>query len=550
MNETMEAAGIVGSWFGQQAGFRGVDFPVSADAPGDGNAVVFVSGQDRPGNVNLPPITGPTLAVLPNPADSRGSLLLVAGRDAGETLAAAQVLTLGARVLGAPVLGGELASVIAPELPFRKPYDAPAWIATDRPVKFGELVDASDLQATGFVPGALRVPFRTAPDLYTWRDRGFPMQLRFRAPPGPIVDLAVSRLDVGIDGLYLASIPLADDSPRTASWLSRVFSPGAAHPSSWVEIPAYDVAGQDDLQFLFDTRPLHRGDCAAIPQDLRMSVDPDSTLDLSRAYRFAAMPNLAYFVNSGFPFTRMADLSETVVVLPDRAAPIEVQAFLGLMGRFGAITGTPVTKLSVVRPGGVQAIGNRDVLLIGATAGLGDALSLLNGSPYRVDGNRLQIELGSTLDSVRGWFGDRAESDRTRATAKLATTVDSGASALVSVQSPLHAGRTVVALLGASPDSVEGLVTILRHADQARLIQGDLSLAAAGLVTSYRVGDVFTIGSLPFWLYPSWLLRTAPLTIVALMVVGCALLAVSYARMLRRRAAARDAARPIGPGLW
>ena len=29
-------------------------------------------------------------------------------------------------------------------------------------------------------------------------------------------------------------------------------------------------------------QPLHRGDCVAIPSDLRMSVDPESTIDLSR----------------------------------------------------------------------------------------------------------------------------------------------------------------------------------------------------------------------------------------------------------------------------
>ncbi len=539
LSETLQAAGIVASWFGQQAGLRGMSFPVSAAAPAEGNAVVFANGQDRPGNVDLPPIAGPTLAVLPNPADPSSSLLLVAGRDTGEILAAAQALTLGARALG-----GETARVTAPGLPLREPYDAPAWIATDRPVAFGELVGASDLQAAGFAPGALLVPFRTAPDLYTWRNRGFPMELRFRAPPGPIVDLAVSRLDVGINDRYLASLPLTNEPSRAASWFSRVFHPGAAHPSFWVDIPPTTLSGRNNLQFSFDTRPLHRGDCAAIPQDMRMAVDPDSTLDLSRAYRFAQMPNLAYFVSAGFPFTRMADLAETVVILPDRVTPVELQAFLDLMGRFGAITGTPGSKLSVMRPGGVTEVGDRDVLLVGVTSGLGGALSLLSGSPYRVDGDSVRVELGAALDGVRRWFSDPTGPDRKRAAAKLAVTVGKGAAVLIGAQSPLHAGRTVVAMLGGSPASVGVLAAVLRDPKQALLIQGDMSLAAAGVVTSYRAGDTFRLGSLPFWLYPLWLLQDSPLAVAAILTVGCGLLAVISAGMLRRRAAARGAFAP------
>ncbi len=107
------------------------------------------------------------------------------------------------------------------------------------------------------------------------------MELRYRAPPGPIEDLRVSRLDVGINDLYLASLPLANDPSHDMSWFARLLNFGATPPASRVDVPNYEVFGQNDLQFFFDTRPLHRGDCVAIPQDVRMAVDPDSTIDLS-----------------------------------------------------------------------------------------------------------------------------------------------------------------------------------------------------------------------------------------------------------------------------
>lgn len=533
-NESLQSAGIVSSWFGQLADFRGATFPVVNDAPSEGNAVIIVTGTDRPANVTLPPLNGPTLAVVPNPNDPTSSLLVVAGRTGQEAISAATSLTLGSRTLS-----GDASTVVNPEVPKRVAYDAPAWIPSDRAVKFGELVDASELQGTGYVPGTMRVPFRTAPDLYTWHNRAFPMELRYRAPPGPIEDLAVSRLDIGINDLYLASLPLASEPSRTASWFSRLFNFGVTQPTSRVDVPVYNVFGQNDLQFFFDTRPLHRGDCVAIPQDVRMAVDPDSTFDISGAYRFAQLPNLAYFVSSGFPFTRMADLSETAVVLPQQPNAVEIGAYLDMMGRIGSLTGYPVIRHVVVRPDALNSVSDRNLLVMGTIARLGPAADLLKNSPYQVNGNRLTVGLTGGLDSVRRLFGDSAREDRTRAATVLNASAGTDTAAMVGAQSPLNGGRSVVALLGGSAPAVEAIVTTLRDADQAPLIQGDLSLLSAGRFTSYRVGAEYTSGVLPFWLYPSWYLRDSPLGIVGVMIIGCLLVAIFYFFALRRRAALR-----------
>ena len=533
-NESLETAAIVSSWFGQLADFRGATFPVVSDAPSEGNAILIVTGSDRPANVVLPPLNGPTLAVVPNPNDPSSSLLVIAGRNGSEAVAAAASLTLGSRTLS-----GDASTVALPDVPKRVAYDAPAWIPADRAVRFGELVDASDLQGTGYVPGTMRVPFRTAPDLYTWRNRAFPMDLRYRAPPGPIEDLAVSRLDVGINDLYLASLPLAAEPSRSASWFSRLFNFGVTQPTSRVDVPVYQVFGQNDLQFFFDTRPLHRGDCVAIPQDVRMAVDPDSTFDISRAYRFAELPNLAYFVSSGFPFSRLADMSETAVVLPNQPTPVEVGAFLDMMGRIGSLTGYPVVRLVVVKPDAINSVADRNILLMGTISRLGQAADLLKNSPYRINGNRLTIDVPNGLDSVRRLFGDPQRADRTRAAAVLSSSAGPDTGALVGVQSPLNSSRSVVAMLGGSPAAIQTLVADLRDPDQAPLIQGDLALAGGGQVTSYRVGSEYTVGNLPFWLYPAWLLRDQPLGVVGVMIIGSILVAVFYFFALRRRASLR-----------
>jgi cellulose synthase (UDP-forming) len=539
-NETLQAAGIVASWFGQLADFRGASFPMLAQAPSEGNAIVVISGNERVGGATIAAPGGPTLSVIPNPNDATASLLVVSGRTGAEAIDAATALSLGSRTLG-----GGSAVVSAVDAPKRVPYDAPAWIPANRPVRFGELVDAADLQGTGYVPGTMRVPFRTAPDLFTWRDGPFPLELRYRAPPGPIEDLAVSRLDVSINDFYLTSLPLASEPSRNASWFSRLTNFGVNQPWFRVDVPPYEVFGQNDLQFFFDTRPLHRGDCVAIPQDVRMAVDPDSTVDISRAYRFAQLPNLAFFVSSGFPFTRLADLSDTAVVLPQEPNAGEIAGYLNLMGRIGSLTGYPVIRVAVVRPNGVQAVSDRNLLLIGTISRLGTAADLLKNTPYRVEGNRIGIQLSGSLDSLRRLFGDPQRSDRDAAATALSSADAAAGAVLVGGESPLSSGRSVIAVLGSTPEAIGDLVTTLRDPDEVPLVRGDLALLTGGRFTSYRVGPEYTSGALPFWIYPSWLLRNQPLAIVAVMVIGSALLGIFYFFGLRRRAAIRAQRTPL-----
>ncbi len=536
-DDTLRAAGIAASWFGQLAGDRGATFPVLHGVPAKGDAVVVLGGTEGAAIPGLPAIDGPTLAVLPNPRDPQSSLLLVAGRTGAEAAAAAQALAMGIRALS-----GAVAPCRRPISPRGAPYDAPAWIPSDRPVRLGELVPPAGLQSSGYA-GLSRVPFRTAPDFYTWRDRPFMLDLRWRAPPGPVVDLAASRLDVGLNGAYLDSLPLSTAEPPHP-WLDRLLGP-AARPASdaRVALPLADLSGANDLQFYFDARPLRRDRCAAVPGDLRMAVDPDSTLDLSRGYHFAEMPNLGDFATSGFPFTRMADLSQTAIVLPDRPAPEEIGAFLDLMGRFGAMTGLPGVRVAVTRPDEVGGYGDRDLLVIGTMARLQAADPLLASSPLRLSGDRLQLTLGAAADRWHRLFGDGSRPDRAAAgagaSAALSAAIAPGISVMVGAESPLGDDRSVVAILAGGPAGLDEALRDLRDAAQARLIHGDLALLSGGTVTSYRVGPTYTVGSLPFWLWPSWYLRDQPLAAFGVLIGGCLVLGLALFWMMRRRVAGR-----------
>ncbi|MFP3534208.1 cellulose biosynthesis cyclic di-GMP-binding regulatory protein BcsB, partial [Burkholderia sp. SIMBA_042] len=82
------------------------------------------------------------------------------------------------------------------------------------------------------------------------------------------------------------------------------------------------------------------GECQnSILDNVRSAIDPGSTIDISGLPKYAAMPDLSLFADAGFPFTCMADLSETAVVMPEGAGVSDFSAYLTLRGVMGQATG-------------------------------------------------------------------------------------------------------------------------------------------------------------------------------------------------------------------
>jgi cellulose synthase (UDP-forming) len=538
--EALRAAAIAASWFAVQAEYRGAQFPVSAAPPAQGHAVVMVVGNQGAAGLELAPMEGPTLATIPNPNDPYGHLLVVGGRNAQEAAQAAAALAFGRAVLA-----GERALVEAPAAQPRRPYDAPRWIAHDRPVRFRELVDTDALQAAGFAPGPVEIPVRTAPDLYVARGHGIPVEVGFRAPPGPVADIRVSRLDLSFSDFFLRSLPFRGEvGPWPLSWAFAQFGWPPEVQRGGAEIPPFLISGQNAVQLRFDMRPLHRGDCVAIPAEVRASIDPDSTIDLSGAHRFAVLPNLAFFAGAGFPFTRMADLSETAVVLPERPNAVEVSAFLELVGRLSATVGLPATGLAVVGPARLAEVAGRDLIVLGPL-GRQPALATLmreGQAPVRLDGARLAVALpppmGSFRQGVASLFGAAPTEDRQRAAARLAAPPE-GFGAMLGFESPLTPGRSVVALVSAVPAGLEGLLGTLRDPQRQSLVQGDVVIVTPGAVEAFRTGQTYWHGTLPFWLWPEFYLGARPLVMLPILVIACLLIALPLRRALRARAARR-----------
>ncbi|UPY37750.1 UDP-forming cellulose synthase catalytic subunit [Sediminicoccus sp. KRV36] len=540
----LRAAAIAASWFSVQADYRGASFPVSRALPERGDAVVLAMGVDAVPGLTMPRVDGPTLALLPNPTDPFGTLLVIAGRSEADLVAAAQAM-----VAGRATLAGEIARVVPPTIPARQPYDSPRWIRTDQPVTFGSLIARDDLQSAGYAPGPIRIPVRTAPDLLTWRNRGFPVHVEYRSPAGPVIDVATSRLDAAFSGAYLRSFRLADPEwipPLTAAadWLAEQLGFASATRSGRFVIPHYLVLGRDELQLRFDMRPLARGDCVAVPADVRAAIEPGSTVDLRRGYRYARMPNLGFFASSGFPFTRMADLSGTAVVLPERANPLELGAFLDVVGQLAATAGLASTGIQVVTPAGLASVAGRDLLVLG-TLGRQPALgTLFRDTPIRIEADRLTLTAPDALQDIRSLFLDAPGSaERGRAATVLNEGSGEGLAALLGGESPLQAGRSVVAITGVTPAAIGQMVAALADPALAPRIQGDLAVLSGGRMESFRTASPYAVGSLPWWVRPQVWLAERPERMLMLMLGAAALIGVPFFWMLRRRSLSRLRAR-------
>ena len=85
-------------------------------------------------------------------------------------------------------------------------------------------------------------------------------------------------------------------------------------------MPLFKLPARSQLQFHYFHEIKKEGACKDVLLDnVRGTVEPDSTIDITGFSHFLAMPDLAAFGNSGFPFSRLADLSESAVVLAAQA---------------------------------------------------------------------------------------------------------------------------------------------------------------------------------------------------------------------------------------
>lgn len=525
--DTLEAAGVVASWFGALASYRGARFPVRPGGlPESGDAVVFATADDRLDGVTLPAIDGPTLAVVERQAPAHGQLLLVLGRTPDEVKVAALTLALGSKTLAGVHATVSRLENVAP----RVPYDAPNWLSSTRPVRLGELADERALSVSGYDAGAVRIDLRVAPDLFTWETRGAPIDLRYRYTPTPRADR--SSLNVSVGDTFVKALPIP--ARETSRWSLGRYLPFVANgiDRATLHVPPLLLTPRTPLQLHFFYEIPDMGRCTGrLLQNVAGAIDPDSTIDVSSFPHYKALPDLAAFANSGFPFTRMADLSDTAVVLPAEPTADVYSLYLLAMGRMGASTGYPVSGVTVTDATGVGAFASKDLLILGAPDTQPLLVRWAAHMPFREDRD------GELFGRAEAAPSPRTERERMRAGLSI---VSDGTRALIAgFESPLRESRSAVALISATGHADEALGRALLDDDMLTSIHGAMVVVRDRTVTVTSDETSYHVGALPPLTYLRWLLSGRPLFLALFSVLAAFVAAALFYRLLRARAARR-----------
>ena len=530
----LEAAGVLSSWFGALADYRGARFPVLHGAlPEAGNAIVIIGAANSFEGLDLPPAKGPQVSIVDHPGGQGGKLLLVRGRNPDELKQAAQAIALGGQTLS-----GSKAAITQLDVPApRKAYDAPRWLPGDRPIELGALARPESMEVRGFSPGAITVGFRVPPDLYAWNNAEVPLNLRYRYTPRPKSDQ--SRLHVQLNHQGLASLPIPTATHATSltgQWLAKLSPDDATFPAeAQLMLPISALSAESQLEFLFYYDYVSRGECKDVLIDtVRGRIDPQSTLDISGLKHFIALPDMAAFGNGGFPFTRMADLSETAVVLPQRSSAEEQALYLDLLGLMGASTGYPATRVQLAAPEQLETLKGKDILVISGQ----DTQQALG--PWA---DRLPVGLNALQGGVKAPrpFWQRIwQSVFGTAVAQDAALPATGPAVLLSgFESPLSGGRSVVVVASAQPALLNQATEALLDPERLRRIRGSSVSVHADGVRTLDDQTRYYSGSLGMVRHTLWYFQRHPLLFALLSALTVAVLGVFMHLALRARAKKR-----------
>ena len=514
-----QAATIVTSWFGSRSGWRGQSFPVLFDKLPDRNAIVFATNEKRPSFLrDHPDVKGPMVEMVNHPDKPYVKLLVVFGRDDKDLVQAAKGIAQGNVLFrGNSVAIGEVKPLLA-----RKPYDAPNWIRTDRAVTFGELKTYEEqLQSTGLEPSAINVPLNLPPDMYLLRSNGIDIALNYRYTAPPTKDS--SRMDISLNNQFLQSFPLTSSQDSNKLLLRLPVLQGLLDGKTDVSIQL-----RFDFQYM---NPMPGGsvdNCITFqPVQNHVVIGDDSTIDFSKYYHFIALPDLRAFANASFPFSRMADLSESIVVMPKAPNEGQIATLLDAMAAVGAQTGLPAINVTLTDDGSQIQNKDADIMVIG------------NIPEKLKDDKRIDLLVQATESWVntplRQTTFPSIMPDNADREASVQTNVSSQGpmAAIVGFQSPYNEQRSVIALLADSPRGYELLNMAMNDSGKRAAMFGSVAVIRESGVNSLRVGDVYYVGHLPWFERIWYALSNHPVLLAVFAAISVVLLAWVMWRLLR-----------------
>ena len=533
--DSVSAAALVASWLGIQSDYRGIRFPVVRGDLPEHNGILIGHPGDKIGSVTLPAARGPLLQVIDNPNNPVYKLLLVVGADDAQLRQAANRLTT-------QPLATDASSLNVPPQPLgtRKPYDAPRWINTSHPVRLSELLRKDQsLTTTGIWHDALRVNFRAAPDLFLWDGDAIPVNLHYRFPSESWIDENNSFLNVTLNGTFLRNLTVNKVGLLESAW--HRLGGDARQEQYTLKLEPYLIYGDNQLALYFNIKPKADAPCGVLlNNNIKSRIEEDSWIDLSHTRHFTMLPNLSYFVGASFPFSRLADFSQTTLLLPEAPGDAEIATLLDMAARAGNATGVPLVQNQVLfgLPNGgtnLTRLQHSDVLAVSTMQHSAFTQQMLAGTAYQTSGNTLGVKEPTTVDKLRGWLtGDWS---RQQLDADRYFSSNEAWRGFVSYRSPWSADRLVVMTVATSDQQLLRLHDDLNSARINAGIRGDTAIITdENGIRSFRVGPQFPSGEMPWYMMVVWYANQHSVLMALAALLLSALIGSAAWVMLKRHA--------------
>ncbi len=498
--DEISAAALLSSWFGIRSDYRGIKFNVLAgDMPRD-NAIVIGHPGDKIGAITLP--NEECVSIIEHPLTPAFKLVLISAKEFSHYRDAIYRLTAGKIETNTKKLTFKQAPILQ-----SLPYDAPKWIATDRKVYLSELLSPDQsLISTGVWHTPLNISFRASPDLYQLYGEPAELNLHYNFPLEQWIDEAHSWLNVELSGNFLENVPVNKIGVAENLW--RLAGGDARKEQHTIPVQPYMIYGNNNLALYFDIKLKQGAPCSVLhDNNLKSVILDNSYIDLSNTVHFAKLPNLSYFVGASYPFTKYADMSQTMLLLPENPSIAEIQTLLDLAARTGKATGVPIWYANTVL--GAQSLGqnadndDQDILAVASLGQQSFVEKLLDDSAfiYSTSGNDLSVReygplsfQGGILKSLGRLLSGDFRQENNDATRYLRSNMSWRG--FISRVSPFNNSRIIVMATASDDKQLLKLADDLDNDQINRAVAGDLTvISGTDSVRSFSVGDTIYTGN-------------------------------------------------------
>lgn len=483
-----QAAAVLTSWFASKSQWRGFSAETFFNELPTEDAVVLVTNQQIPDFLKqYTPVTQSTIKMISNPRNPNTKLLVLWGKNDQDLLTLAQYLVVDNQSLK----GQEIAVNQFKQMGQRQPYDAPNWVATDKIISFGQLKTyPTQLEQSAVNIDPMRLTLNLPPDLYALSKYTASMVLNYNYTPPKQDD--ESKFLVFVNNQFLKSTRLVSDKNNNSLKIQLPIRQGLASEDSSFKAPSIELGKANELRFEpYFTNPVYGGtptQCitsTVLPNAFKIS--DDSTIDLTKFKHYMSMPNLSAFKNSGFPYSRMSDLSDTLIVTTNQPTQKQVDVLLNTVSLMSEKTGLPSFNVGIADETTDLNQQNKDLIVITHyDFDHNFAKTKMMDLAFKGDPNLL-------ADVIDYRIGDKLSQQRVASHAQIKS--DGAIAAVVGGESPYFKQKSVVALLANDDASLSLLNQTLTQPNGYDLDGGVAVIRNSG-ITNISLGEEYYVGNL------------------------------------------------------